>query len=128
SRLRAPLRGAALGEGASALVSAAAVYGDDLPSSAALAAISPSMTSGSRRASRLTGAPAGPAEASFISSSTIASRSRFSRGPIYGTARGKGTRQALGATFGKAPLREAFRQSRCRRRRLPAMALQRRAT
>ena len=49
--------------------------------SAARAAISPSMTSGSRRASRLTGAPVGPAETSLISSSTIALRSRFSRGP-----------------------------------------------
>ena len=33
--------------------------------------------------------------------------------PIYGTARAKGTRRAPGATFGKALLHRAFRQSRC---------------
>ena len=87
-RAPAPRVGSAAG-GGSALASAPVEYGGDLLSSVSRAAISPSMTSGSRRASRLTGAPVGPAGTSSISSSTIASRSRFTRALYTGRPEGR---------------------------------------
>ncbi len=82
SRLRAPLRGAALAAGSvSAWFRRAVVYGDDSLSSASRRCNFP--LDDLRLAPRVTidRAPVGPAETSFISSSTIASRSRFSRAP-----------------------------------------------